>query len=171
MRKGEIAFLRLTPVAHHNMFHTCNQSYQRSTEEKEQIRASVGPNIYIKVTITNVNRNPKCETKANWEEKNAFFDRVRSTGKELCEEGEWSNAKTLYARCIGIFKNMPKPQKDSLTKEMNEKRDEILNILNLNVAQCLLKKNMHNDAIKHCKEALTYVKHNPKAYYRMSIAY
>jgi len=54
---------------------------------------------------------------------------------------------------------------------MNEKRDEILNILNLNVAQCLLKKNMHNDAIKHCKEALTYVKHNPKAYYRMSIAY
>lgn len=69
----------------------------------------MGPNIYIKVTITNVVRNPKCETKATWEEKTAFFDRVRSTGKELCEESEWSNAKTLYARCIGIFKNMPKP--------------------------------------------------------------
>jgi tetratricopeptide (TPR) repeat protein len=41
---------------------------------------------------------------------------------------------------------------------MNEKRDEILNILNLNVAHCLLKKNMANEAIKHCKEALTHVK-------------
>lgn len=30
---------------------------------------------------------------------------------------------------------------------------------------------MHNDAIKHCKEALTFVKTNPKAYYRMSVAY
>ncbi len=116
------------------MFHNCSQSYQRSAEEKEQIRSSVGTDIYIKVTITNVGRNPKCDTQASWEEKNVFFDRVRSTGKELCEEGEWSNAKTLYARCIGIFKNMPKKQKDSLTPEMNERRDEILNVLNLNVA-------------------------------------
>jgi len=166
MRKGEIAFLRLTRASHHNMFHNCRQSYQRSEEEKEQIRSSVGPDIFIKVTITNVGRNPKCDTQASWEEKINFFDRVRSTGKELCEEEEWSNAKTLYARCIGIFKNMPKKQKDSLTPETNAKRDEILNVLNLNVAQCLLKKKMYNDAIKHCKEALTHVKINPKAYYR-----
>ena len=79
----------------------------------------MGPDIYIKVTLTNIGRNPKCDQKENWEQKLTFFNRVRSTGKELCEEEEWSNAKTLYSRCIGIFKNMPKPQKDSLTPEMN----------------------------------------------------
>jgi hypothetical protein len=78
----------------------------------------VGPDIYIKVTITNIKRDPKCDTQAPWEEKIQFFERVRITGKELCEENEWSNAKNLYARCIGIFKNMPKKQKDSLTPDM-----------------------------------------------------
>ena len=118
MRKGEVSFLKLTPAAHHNMFRSCGQSFHRTPEEKEQIRQSVGPDIYIKVTITNIKRDPKCDTQAPWEEKIQFFERVRITGKELCDESEWSNAKNLYARCIGIFKNMPKKQKDSLTPEM-----------------------------------------------------
>ncbi len=46
-----------------------------------------------------------------------------------------------------------------------------MNVLNLNVSHCLLKKNMPIDAIKHCKEALTYVKKNPKAHYRLALAY
>ena len=127
--------------------------------------------IYIRVHITNIKRDPKCDTKASLDEKLRFFERVRITGKELSEEGEWSNAKNLYSRCIGLFKNMPKPQKDSLTPELQAKRDEILNILNLNVAMCLLKKNMPNDAIKHAQEAISYEKNNPKAYYRMFMAY
>jgi len=36
---------------------------------------------------------------------------------------------------------------------------------------CLLKKNMPQDAIKHAQEAITYQKNNPKAYYRMFMAY
>jgi len=51
------------------------------------------------------------------EEKLLFFEKVRTTGKELCEDKEWSNAKNLYSRCIGLFKNMPKKQKDALTAD------------------------------------------------------
>ena len=36
---------------------------------------------------------------------------------------------------------------------------------------CMLKKNMPHDTIKHATEALTYEKHNPKAYYRLYCAY
>lgn len=35
----------------------------------------------------------------------------------------------------------------------------------------MLKKNMPHDTIKHALEALTYEKNNPKAYYRMFMAY
>ena len=66
---------------------------------------------------------------------------------------------------------MPKPQKDALTPELQKKRDEILNILNLNVSMCMLKKNMPHDTIKHALEAITYEKNNPKAYYRLFMAY
>ena len=75
MRKGEVSFLKLTPAAHHNMFRSCGQSFHRTPEEKEQIRQSVGPDIYIKVTITNIKRDPKCDTQAPWEEKIQFFER------------------------------------------------------------------------------------------------
>ena len=44
-------------------------------------------------------------------------------------------------------------------------------MLFLNSAHCLLKKQMYTDAIKMAKEARTYVKDNPKACYRMAIAY
>ena len=66
---------------------------------------------------------------------------------------------------------MPKWQKDALTAEDQAKRSYILNILELNVSQCMLKKNMPHDAIKHANEALTYEKNNPKAYYRLYLAY
>jgi tetratricopeptide (TPR) repeat protein len=37
-----------------------------------------------------------------------FFDKIRAICKDLVGEGEYSNAANLYARCISIFKNMPK---------------------------------------------------------------
>ena len=43
-----------------------------------------------------------------WSEKLKFYERVRVTGKELCDENEWSNAKNLYSRCIALFKNVTK---------------------------------------------------------------
>lgn len=66
---------------------------------------------------------------------------------------------------------MPKKQKESLNEEQKVRSDEILNILCLNSAYCLLQKKMYADAIKMAKEAITYIKDNPKAYYRMSLAY
>lgn len=112
-----------------------------------------------------------CDAKATWDEKIIFYDKVRLIGKELCQEGEFSNAKNLYSRCIGVFKNMPKKQRESLTDEMVQTRTDVLAIMNTNCAACLLKKNQNNDAIKHCQEALTHSKDNAKAYYRMAQAY
>ena len=92
-------------------------------------------------------------------------------GKDLVVEEEYSNAKTLYSRCISIFKNMPKKQKESLDEEQNKQRDEILSILYLNCAHCLIKKKMYKDGIKAANEALIYIQENPKAYYRIAMAY
>lgn len=65
---------------------------------------------------------------------------------------------------------MPKTQQTNLTADEKLKRNEILHILNLNVAQCMLQKKMPQDAIKHANESLTY-QESPKAYYRLHVAY
>jgi hypothetical protein len=69
---------------------------------------AVGPDVYIRTAITKIKRDPKCDNQASWEEKLIFFEKIRAVGKELCEEKEYSNAKTLYSRCVSNFKNMPK---------------------------------------------------------------
>lgn len=48
--------------------------------------AAVGSDIYIRVQITKIKRDPKCDNTATWDQKLIFFDKVRSVGKELCEE-------------------------------------------------------------------------------------
>lgn len=156
MRKGEICFVKIGPSAHKNMYHSVNLSMQRTEAEHENMRKTVGQDIYIKVSVTNIKRDPMCDAKATWDEKIIFFGKVREIGKELCQEGEFSNAKNLYSRCIGVFKNMPKKQCESLDEEMANRRAEILGLLNTNCALCLLKKNMPVDAIKHCNEALSH---------------
>jgi hypothetical protein len=120
----------------------------RSAEEKAKIRASVGTDIYIKLTLFNINRDPKCGQHAPWDERLSFFEKVRMTGRELCSENEWSNAQKLYARCIGLFRNVSKVQRELLTEEDLAKRKEIMNLLLLNVTLCYLKKNMALDAVK-----------------------
>ena len=150
MKKGEIAFVKIGPAQHHGMYHKTNLSMQRTQEERDAMRLKVGQDIYIRVQVTNIKRDPMCDAKATWDEKITFFNKVREVGKELCAEAEYSNAKNLYSRCIGVFKNMPKKQRESLDEEMNNLRNDILNILNLNTALCLLKKKMYAEAIKHC---------------------
>lgn len=44
-------------------------------------------------------------------------------------------------------------------------------MLNLNCAHCLLQKKMYPEVIKHAKEAISHIKANPKAYYRLYLAY
>ena len=53
MRKGEIAYIELSPYAHRDMYHKSFESLSpiRTAEEKAKIIASVGKNIWIKVTI------------------------------------------------------------------------------------------------------------------------
>ena len=133
---------------------------------------SVGPTIYIRVNLVNIKRNPKCETQAPLEQKLVFYDKIREMSRELISVfQEYSNAERLYSRCISIFKNMPKKQKESLTDEQKEQRDEILNILYANSALCFLKKNRFQDCIKSCKNALEFNARNPKTHYRMALAY
>ena len=66
---------------------------------------------------------------------------------------------------------MPKNQKESLSEEQKKQRDEILNILYANSALCFLKKEKYPDCIKSCKNALEFNPKNPKAFYRMALAY
>lgn len=102
---------------------------------------SVGPTIWIRVEITNIKRNPKCDTQAPLDEKLVFFEKVKEASRELISLfQEYSNAERLYQRCISIFKNMPKRQKESLDEAQKKQRDEILNLLYANSALCYLKK-------------------------------
>ena len=79
---------------------------------------SVGPTIWIKVTIVNIKRNPKWDTQAPLDQKLIFYEKVREMSRELIGLfQEYSNAERLYSRCISIFKNMPKRQKESLSEE------------------------------------------------------
>lgn len=89
------------------------------------------------------------------------------TGKELCEQEEWSNAKSLYARCLGLFKNVTRVQRDQLTEADQAQRTEILVMMCLNSATCLLKRQMPKEAAKYCHEALGYQETSPKAHYRL----
>lgn len=84
MRKGEVAFIKLKEEAHRGIYNDQNLSSIRSKEEKEQIKSSVGPDIYIRISLTNIKRDPKCDVQASWSKKLEYFERVRITGKELC---------------------------------------------------------------------------------------
>ncbi len=82
---------------------------QRTEEDRHRMRTTVGPTIWIKVDITNIKKNPKCDTQAPLEEKLIFYEKIREMSRELITLfKEYSNAETLYSRCISIFKNMPK---------------------------------------------------------------
>ena len=41
------------------------------------MKAKVGQDIYIKVSITNIKRDPALSNNATWEEKVIFFDKIR----------------------------------------------------------------------------------------------
>lgn len=97
---------------------------------------------------------------------------MREIGRELIGQfEEYSNAERLYSRCISIFKNMPKRQKESLTEEQRKQRDEILNVLYANSALCFLKKDRFQECIKSCRYAIEFDTTNPKVYFRMALAF
>ena len=152
-------------------YHNSDIQMKRTEKERQLIKEQAGPDIWIKVTITKIRRDPRCDTQAPIEEKMIFWDKIRFVGKELVQDEEYSNAKNLYTRGISIFKNMPKKQKEELNETQKAERMEILHILHLNCSLCMLKKYMYKDAIKFAKESLIYKPDAPKAHYRMGLAY
>jgi hypothetical protein len=73
MRKGEICFLKLGVEAHKRMYHSVDLNQVRNEAEREQIRNSIGPDIYMKISVTNIKRDLMCDGKATWQEKIAFY--------------------------------------------------------------------------------------------------
>mmetsp|Transcript_21241 Transcript_21241/g.26167 ORF Transcript_21241/g.26167 Transcript_21241/m.26167 type:complete len:181 (+) Transcript_21241:44-586(+) len=158
MRREQVAFLRIEQSRHEGIYHKKNMSLQRTPEDRERMKNAVGPTVYIRVNITNIKRNPKCDTQAPLDQKIIFYNSVREISRELIGLfKEYVNAERLYSRCISIFKNMPKRQKESLTEEQKQQREDILNILYANSALCELKRGRHQECIKNCRSALEYV--------------
>ena len=120
MRRNQKAYIKIGEVQHRRIYHKNNLQMQKTQEEKDHMTNTVGPDIYVRCEITSIKRDPKCDMQAPLDQKLVFFEKVRKIGKDLVQEEEYSNAKTLYSRCISIFKNMPKKQKDSLDDEQNK---------------------------------------------------
>ena len=109
MRREQVAFLRIEQSRHEGIYHKKNMSLQRTKEDRERMKNAVGPTIFIRINITNIKRNPKCDTQAPLDQKLVFYDKVREISRELIGLfQEYVNAERLYSRCISIFKNMPK---------------------------------------------------------------
>ena len=47
------------------------------------MKNAVGPTIFIRINITNIKRNPKCDTQAPLDQKLVFYDKVREISREL----------------------------------------------------------------------------------------
>lgn len=62
----------------------------------------------MKLIVESIKKNPKFVDEKTYEGRCAFFQNIRELGKELVVEEEYDNAKDLYSKCLGAFKNMPK---------------------------------------------------------------
>ena len=173
MRKGQVAWLKVGEVHHQRIYHKIFDEMPKPEILTEALKAAkpIGKDIYIKIEVTNIKRDPKCCVSATFDQKLAYFDKIRQLGKELIADDEISNARMLYSRCIDCFKNIPKKEVSLLEENLQRKREEVLHILYLNQAFCLLKKEMYPQCIKAAEEALVLNPESPKAFYRMAHAY
>ena len=134
MRKGQVAWLKVGEVYHQNIYHKIFEAMPipEILTEAAQSAKPIGCEIYIKVEITNIKRDPKCEVSDTFDTKLAYFDKIRQLCKDLIAEDEISNARMLYSRCIDCFKNIPKKEVSLLDENLQKRREEILHILFLN---------------------------------------
>lgn len=111
MRKGDQAWIKYSPDYHKNIYH--------SFCKKDQIHKdkSIGQFIFMKLHIDSVRRQPVYKDKVTYQGKLEYFEKVREIGKELIQDQEYANAKELYSRCLGEFKNMPRNIRDSLDED------------------------------------------------------
>ena len=109
MRKGEIAWIKIGPKYHNNIYHFHSN--------KDHVQDKIGDTIWMKLAVDQIKRIPKFLDEKTYEGRVAFFENIREIGKELVTEGEFDNAKDLYSKSLGSLKNMPKQIKDNLNEE------------------------------------------------------
>ena len=170
MRKGQVSWLKIGESQHKGIYHKQKENLPAALTESAKAAGPIGNDIYIQINMTNIRRDPKCSNTATFEVKLAFFEKIRVICKDLIAENEHSNARAIYARAIDCFKNMSKKECALLSEDQLKTRNEVLNILLLNSALCLLKKKMYPECIKNAQASLTYCAESPKAYYRMALA-
>ncbi len=167
MRKGEIAWV-VYKKNHHNGTYHAGALYQGMTEEEKE---KIGEDVHLRFNVNNIKRNPICKDKNTFKGRADYYELIREVGRDLCEEGEWTNAANLYARSLADIKNMPRKIRDELSEEQLAYRKQMLVVLNQNIALCKIKKGMSDDAIKHSKEVLKLEEKNTKAMYRLAQGY
>ena len=132
--------------------------------------ANVGQTIWLKVEICSIKRDLRCEMKASFEAKLAFYQKVRSLGREQVSFGDYSNATELYSRCAQVLKSVPKAKLELMNEQEKRMRAEALTTLYTNNALCMIKKKLPEKAIRAAKEAIEADPTNFKAYLRMGQA-
>jgi hypothetical protein len=110
MRKGEISWVKIASKYHCNIYHKHCKKDHLSAE------TVLGENIYIRLHIDSIKRNPVYKDNKTFLGKMEYFTTIREICKELICEDEYANAIQIYSRCLGEFKNMPKKIRDSLNE-------------------------------------------------------
>eukprot|EP00352_Strombidinopsis_acuminata_P001105 CAMPEP_0176346446 /NCGR_PEP_ID=MMETSP0126-20121128/6245_1 /TAXON_ID=141414 ORGANISM="Strombidinopsis acuminatum, Strain SPMC142" /NCGR_SAMPLE_ID=MMETSP0126 /ASSEMBLY_ACC=CAM_ASM_000229 /LENGTH=174 /DNA_ID=CAMNT_0017693989 /DNA_START=514 /DNA_END=1038 /DNA_ORIENTATION=+ len=171
MKKGEICYLKIGQSRHGGIYHQESMQARRTEDQRKKLKSEIGTDVYIKLTVSNIKREADFSDDKTFEARLKIFERVKLVCKEQIQEKEFSNAAKLYGRALSLFKNMSRKMRQELNEEEEEKRKEILNVLYLNLAFTYLKKGMYKEVIKQAKEALNVTKDNPKAHYRLYVAY
>jgi hypothetical protein len=85
MKKGEVVWLKIGPKHHKEVYH---KSCKKDHIAKD---ADIGTNIWIKVFIESIKRNPPLKQNQSYEEKLGYYETCRVICKELFQEEEYKN--------------------------------------------------------------------------------
>jgi len=86
MKKGEIAWIKIGPKQHGNIYH----NYCKKTHIAPE--TVLGDKIWIKLTLDNIKRQPPYKDSKTYLGKLEYFNTVREISRELVTEGEYANA-------------------------------------------------------------------------------
>ena len=129
MRRGQTAWIKVGAAWHKGGYHTqknLQKPYMKSA-------AQVTQTIWLKVEICNIKRDCRCDLKASFETKLAYYEKVRATCRELVSFQEYSNASDLYSRCAQVFRSIPKTVlEQEFSAADTEKRNKALTTLYTN---------------------------------------
>eukprot|EP00355_Strombidium_rassoulzadegani_P006360 CAMPEP_0168616674 /NCGR_PEP_ID=MMETSP0449_2-20121227/5146_1 /TAXON_ID=1082188 /ORGANISM="Strombidium rassoulzadegani, Strain ras09" /LENGTH=283 /DNA_ID=CAMNT_0008657461 /DNA_START=33 /DNA_END=882 /DNA_ORIENTATION=- len=166
MRKGEVAWIRVGPAYHKNIYHThCDKKHLERQGQAD------GEDIFMKLCVESIKRDPLLKDKGSYKGLKEYFEVVREVAKECVVEEDFNNAMALYKKCLGSIRNMQKKLKDSLSEEEQAERNEIMVLLNLNLSLVYLKLKKPLESVKSALEATQLNPSNCKAHYRLYIAY